>query len=362
MLCKSPVICSHNLPATYMKIKDNWITKRIIFIGVAALVTGILIYKFFLSGAGHIPHSTAKVVEIEIATSQDIQQTTRLIGTIRPKSSTLLVAKATGILDSTLPAGQTIQKGTLIAKIDNPDIEKQFNLASSAEEIAKSQYERAQGLAKSGYLSKAAIEDKKNEWIKAQNTLADARIALNKIMFYAPFDGTVGVFKIREGAQVKEGDQIVSFYDPNSLIVTFDIPSSLMSVITDNYSVNVLGRNYPLHYVQRMIDEGTQMAAAYVDIECQDCILGTNIDVDLPLQQRQGVIVIPFSAVFLQEGKTFVYVVKDGKALLTPVELGIRNKEHVEISSGVRVGDHVITHGQARLYPGVDVKVHQAQL
>ena len=46
---------------------------------------------------------------------------------------------------------------------------------------------------------------------------------------------------------------------------------------------------------------------------------------------------------------------------MTPVNLGIREKEDVEITSGLQKGDILIARGQARLYPDIAVKIyHQA--
>lgn len=301
----------------------------------------------------------AKVVETEIVASGNIEQTASLIGTIKPKYSTTLIARASGILGPTLPAGHKVQRGELIVRIDNADIEKNYNLSESAEKIAKSQYDRIHGLYKSGHFSEQALEEKKNAWIIAQKALANAKIELEKIRFYAPFDGIVGVFKIREGTQIKEGDQIVSFYDPNSLIVEFDIPSSFIHLIHNGQQVKIAESTYVLNHLQKMVDEATHMGSAYVDISCSECVIGTTIDVGLVVQERNNVIVIPFEAVFIRGGQDSVYLVKDGKSELVPVQLGLREKDRVEIISGLQVGDNLIIRGQARLHPGVAVKVHE---
>ena len=319
-------------------------------------------YWFFISRNSATPQETdIKVVEVEEVGIKDIQQTIRLIGTIKPKNSTVLIAKTAGILDSLLPAGQVVKKGTLIAKIDNNEIERSYLLSESVEKLARDQYERALLLHKSGHLSKSTVEEKKRLWIEAQKKMSEAKIEFEKIRFQAPFDGTIGLFKAREGVQVQEGDPIVSFYDPASLMVEFGIPASVMTFIHEGQPVRIQGTSYTLTKVQKMIDEETHMSPAYVDFSCENCVIGAGIDVDLTVQRKEKVIVIPFEAVFLRNGKTFVYRVKENKAGLTPVNLGIREKEDVEITSGLQKGDILIVRGQARLYPDIAVKIyHQA--
>jgi len=99
------------------------------------------------------------------------------------------------------------------------------------------------------------------------------------------------------------------------------------------------------------------MCPAYAEIYCPDCVIGTTVDVSLVTQAKQSVIVIPLEAILLQEGKPFVYIVKEGKAVITPVTYGIRDKKHIEITSGLKEGDKIIPFGHNRLYPDVAVKI-----
>lgn len=304
-----------------------------------------------------LPPTDVKIVEVEPVQRQDLEQTARFIGTIRSQQATTLVAKSSGLLQRVAHAGQTLKKGDLIAHIENKDIERSYKLSEEAETIAQKQYERVLQLVKSGVFSQQAIDEKKHAWIETQKRLSDAKIALETIKVYAPFDGIVGLFKPQEGSQIQTGETLVSFYDPTTLIVEFDVPVSMVHNIQDNSPVLIHHQRYALTHIQRMMDEETHMCPAYVAIRCHDCIIGTATPVELIVQQKKSVLVIPYESLFLRDGKTYVYLVKDNKAALTPVEPGLREKARVEIVSGLAEGDVVITHGQARLYPGISVEV-----
>lgn len=343
------------------KIWDQMQRFCLVLTGIGLLFIFLIGYKVVSSFITSNNQPEIKVVEVESATLGNITMTARFIGTIRAQHSTTLIAKTPGTLDSLLGAGQCVNKGTLIAKIDNADIEKTYELSVLSEKIAHDQYQRIETLQKSGTSSKSAVEEKKNAWISAQKSLAEAKISRDKLHFYAPFDGVVGVFKVREGAQVKESDPIVSFYDMTSLIVEFDIPAAIMPKIKDYQLAYINGKEYPLTHVQRMIDEETHMCPAYINYPCKDCLIGTTLDVDLVIDQHKDVIVLPFESVVIQEGKNFVYVVKNNKVVLVPVELGLREKEKIEIVSGVSPGDQIIITGQFRLHPDATVTIHQQQ-
>lgn len=332
--------------------------KTSIFMLLIILIIGYIVYRTHFNG---MPPQGTKVVEAEVVKLRSIQQTARFIGTIRSEQATTLIAKSRGILDRFVNAGQHIKKSELIAKIENKDIERNYKLAQEMEQLSKLQYERFKELKKTGVVSQNVLEEKKSAWLDAQRTMFTAKMAMDEINIYAPFDGIVGIFKIREGSQVQEGDTIVTFYDPSAIIVEFDVPLSMMNAIHDGSTVFVGQKSYPLTHIQKMLDEDTHMSPAYVTIQCADCIIGSTVDVDVVVKEKKSVFVIPYEAVFLQQGKNFVYIVKDEKAVPIPVELGIREKALVEILSGLHENDQVIVTGQARLYPGAPVMIDTKQ-
>ncbi|MDX1838519.1 efflux RND transporter periplasmic adaptor subunit [Legionella taurinensis] len=296
-----------------------------------------------------------KLVEIEVVKKQTLRQTIHLLGTIHPQHSTVLVAKESGMLDALVPTGQKIRKGTLIAKIANPDREKNLQLSTAAVELAKAQYERISPLIKKGYVSAKEAEEKKQLWIDAQKELSKTKIELDNSRFYAPFDGIIGAYKKREGAEVNAGEAVVSLYDPSSLIVDVDIPCSNLSDIHEGQPVYVQGKTYALSHLQKMLDEDTHMCPADVTIQCEECLVGSTVDVDLVVAEKKDTVVIPFQALFLRNSKPFVYVVRQSRIELVAVKTGLKQQDQIEIISGLKPGQHLVIRGQERLYPGMTV-------
>lgn len=326
------------------------------------LAAVLLISTFFFVIPSHkdVP-AILKVVEVVTVRPQRIEQTVRLIGTVRAKHSTLLISKMTGVLEILKQSGESVTKGTLIARIINPDIEKRYEFASSTAQIAKEQYERTLKLLKTGASSKQASEEKQAALLEAERNLAATKIELDKIRFYAPFDGIIGVYKEREGTEIKSDVPLLSFYDPAALIVDFDIPAPLLRFVNVGQKVVVGGKNYTLKHVQKMLDPLTHMAPAVVDIAGKEHVIGMSIDVDLTVSEKENAFVLPDEAVFLDQGKPHIYVVKDLTATLVPVELGIRSKDKVEILKGVKKGDVIVSQGQGRLANGMKIRIYDAE-
>ncbi|MDP1603725.1 MAG: efflux RND transporter periplasmic adaptor subunit [Legionella sp.] len=319
----------------------------------------IFCYKFFVKSSKKALEPAPKLVEVLAVKNENIQQTIRLIGTIRPLHATVLIAKGTGNFDALIPTGEKVHKGALIAKIINPDIENNLELSEATEKIAKTQYDRLLSLHNTGYVSSKEVEEKKQTWIDAQKELSKTKIEFDTMRFYAPFDGIIGAYKIREGTQINQGDPVVTIYDPSTLLVDFDIPCTTITTVKEGQSVRILNKNYSLSHIQRMIDDETHMCPADVAIACENCLIGASTNVDLVVQEKKGVIVVPENALFLRNGKTFAYIVSNGKIVLTPVKTGLRDKSRIEILSGLTLNQLLVIKGQERLYPDMPVQIYK---
>ncbi|MCW8398702.1 efflux RND transporter periplasmic adaptor subunit [Legionella sp. PATHC038] len=329
-------------------------------IGLSSIVIiGLSMYFLFYYHARIAPPPPTKIVEVITAAPSSIEKTIKLIGTIRPKHATVLVAKGSGTLDTLMSSGQTVKKGDLIAKITNPDIEKSYLLSKETEELESTQYQRLKSLQKTGFVSAREVEEKKRIWIDSQKEKARTKIELKNMRFYAPFDGVVGAFKIKEGAQVTEGAPVVTIYDPHSLTVEIDIPCTNNHSIEENQPIYIFDRLYHLSHVQKMIDDETHMCPADVDIQCTHCLIGTSVSSRLIVNKKTKTLIIPTQALFLKQGKTHVYKVVDKKIELVAVQTGIQEKDKVEIISGLKSGDQIVHKNPERLYPGLEVSIYK---
>lgn len=211
-----------------------------------------------------------------------------------------------------------------------------------AEEIAYTQYNRFLNLQKKGFVSVRELEEKKQGWIEAQKALVKTKIELKNMRFYSPFDRVIGAFKIREGTQINKGDAVVTVYDPLTITIDLDIPCSHLKNIKVNQPVRVFNQIYHLSHVQKMMDDETHMCPADVDINCESCVIGDSVTVQLMIKEKHQVLVVPTQALFLKNGKLSVYKVINNHIEFVAVKQGIRNKEKVEIISGLNSGDQII--------------------
>lgn len=83
---------------------------------------------------------------------------------------------------------------------------------------------------------------------------------------------------------------------------------------------------------------------------------GFRLDAMITLWEADDVLSVPLSALVREQGDWHVFVVRNGRATLTPVELGRRSGLHQQVLSGLDEGDTVVVHPPANLSDGQRVR------
>lgn len=322
------------------------------------------ILLMLFTGSSQSAHASMpkKVVEVETIKPQIIRYVVRLLGTVKAKRQSTIVARIDGILEDALDSGASVKKGQIIARLSNKPSRDTLETARQTETLEAEKYHRAKDLHRKKIISKAALETAHKNFLTAKKATADAEKNIENSEYAALFDGVVGVYKVKKGSQISSGDEIVTVYDPTRLLVSFDVPEDILSRIQKGQKL-ILGENTEatLSSLQRLIDPETHMAPAEAEIENASFVLGGNIEVDVVLEEKKDALTIPFEAYFLRDGKPHVYKIVEGKAALTPIQLGIQEKDRLEITAGLQSGDQIVSVNPTRLYPELDVEIAGTQ-
>ncbi len=75
---------------------------------------------------------------------------------------------------------------------------------------------------------------------------------------------------------------------------------------------------------------------------------------------KRDILIAPSSALFRHEGGWAVFVVRDGRAVLTPVDAGRNNGFEVQILNGLDAGDAVVLYPSATLVDGTRIAPRSA--
>lgn len=125
--------------------------------------------------------------------------------------------------------GQSVKKGTTLARLDCRDYEWRFAQAKAAKEFAVKQWERGETLGDTGGLSQ---ELRNQRGLEKDNAVAEYKLAetsVSRCRIRAPFSGVVTDRLASEGEMAAAGTPIIQLVDNSRVTLTVDLPSKTAS-------------------------------------------------------------------------------------------------------------------------------------
>ena len=349
-------------------------TKYIIYVAIALLL-GYLIYNRLAKGKesaskGMVTGKGATVPAMNvngiIVTAQNFSNSVSVSGTLEANEQVQIRSEIAGLVRSiNFREGSTVSKGTLLLKIDDRELQAQLKQALTKEKLASETESRAKKLLKSEAISVEEYDNANAELRSLQAQTQLIRAQLSKTEVRAPFSGKIGLRAISNGAYVTSTTEIANLVSINPLKISFSVPEKYTQRVTvgTNITFSVSGTTRvfkaKVYAKEPAIDINTRTLVLKAIAENSDGYLlpGTFANVNLPLENIKDAILIPTEAIIpVLKGKQ-VYVSKNGLAKVLDIESSIRTERSILVSSGLSVGDTVITSGIMAIKPDAPVKV-----
>lgn len=263
--------------------------------------------------------------------------------------------------------------------------EQAYNAADTAYEAAKKAYngyddEVDQFLrsVRSASLSLSSAEDslnlltekqRKEDEEKASVQLRQAEISyettmkkLDKTKVYAPIDGIIESKNLDEFENATTQSAAYTISNKDSMLVSFSVSADALDSMSigDPVTVERGSASFSGSVVeigQKIESSGLLTVKAEVESGEVSLVNGMTVKVAAATSKAENAVVIPVSAISYEDGQGYVYVVQDGAAVKTAVETGISNREEIEITGGLSVGDQLVTTWHPDLSDGATVSV-----
>ncbi|MNK15144.1 Multidrug resistance protein MexA precursor [compost metagenome] len=317
-------------------------------------------------GGGKGGPSKGLQVDGIVVTAGDFTNDLEVTGTLEANESVELRSEVSGLVTSiNFKEGANVSKGSLLVKINDRDIQAQLQQALTKQQLSATNENRSKQLLEKGAISQEEYDTSLADLqsLKAQTQLIRAQLA--KTAIYAPFSGKIGLRSISVGGYITPTTLIATLSSVNPLKISFSVPekyigqiklNSEMSFTTDGLNKTFSGKVFA---IEPGINTQTRtlQIKALVPNPNDELRPGSFAKIKLALSTVKDALLIPNQAIIpVLKGKT-VYITKDGKAEQVAVEAGTRTADHIVITSGLNVGDTVLTTGAMALKPGAPVKV-----
>ncbi|MGJ4858106.1 efflux RND transporter periplasmic adaptor subunit [Labrys sp. La1] len=362
--------------------------------GLAILMLGLGSYAAWrhLAQAAPAPQAQAAPAKVPVTFAQAVKADYPVevdgLGTVSPFKTVTVRSRVDGeITRMFFKQGQMVKQGDPLVEIDRRPYQAALDqaIAKKAQDEASLRndqlnLQRFQNLAQKSFESQQAVDTQQAlvDQVKAQiqgdeAAIDNARTNLDYTTIKAPFTGRTGFRQIDPGNIVHAADQngIVTIAQLQPIAVQFTEPQDLLPAIAKAFDrgpapvealssdgQTVLSRG-TLAVIDNTVNQATGTISLKARFDNADNALwpGLSVDTRLLVDTLKQVLVVPEDAVQHGPSGLFAYVIgDDGKAVATPIQVGMSGNGRAVVNQGLTVGQKVVVSGQARLQNGAEVE------
>lgn len=275
-----------------------------------------------------------------------------------------VVAASSGVVSFSrkVAEGMQVSKGTELLSVSAAHIQDgdPVQKAKVAYEKAKEEYERAQKLVSSQIVSQKDFAALREAYENARLTYEALKPSKSGkgVSVKSPIGGFIKTCLVKEGDYVTVGQPLMTVTQTRRLVLKAEVSeryyAQLSQVVSANFQTPYNNKVYSLENLGgKLLSFGKSSGdtSYYVPVTFEfdnrgDMVPGSFVEVYLLSGERNGVLSLPVSALTEEQGVYFVYLKLDEECYKKQeVKLGTSDGSRVEILSGVKDGDTVVTRG-----------------
>lgn len=343
----------------------------ILLVGVIFLLSGQIrsegeVIKEKVAAGLRNERPATNVITLEMIPAH-LRERLSLPGTVKPWKSLNVVAEVAGkIIEKRVSEGQRVQKGDILARIDERDYKNALASAKAAYQVAAANRKRIEKLYQQKVGTQSQVDDIIAQARTSKAAMDNAALALERCAILAPFDGMVNRFHIEAGQYLAIGDPVAEVLQIDRVKVEVGIPESDVDKVRrlEDFSVKIDalgGRTFQgkRHYLYQNSDNFARLYNLEIAVENphNEILPDMFTRVEIIKTEILDGLGVPLYSLINRRGMDALYVVRDGMAQFTLVKTGILDGWQVQISKGLRPGDQVIVVGQRQIDDGEKVNV-----
>jgi cobalt-zinc-cadmium efflux system membrane fusion protein len=294
------------------------------------------------------------------------------------------------IVDITKSQGDPVASGEILVRFELPSAAQDVSRLAADLGAAQAQLEnarisltRVREFADKGFVPRRDVEIADRELADAQAAVdrtttahAAAEAAASRAVVRAPFNGVVATRRYEPGDIVTSStaDAVLRIVDPRRLEVIAEIPETDIARVVPGASARIAGpvdgQPVRLTVAGRLpagqrIGDALPVRLVFLDPAAsggsENPPLRFDVDariaVDIDAEERTDAILLPAEAIVREGAQSVVFIAAGSKAERRVVTTGITDGPRVEITTGVKPGEVVITRGHIGLTDGAAINV-----
>jgi membrane fusion protein, multidrug efflux system len=355
----------------------------IMIISVAVLFGLVFAYKafkgFMIGKAMKANQTPVFTVSTATATMQPWTQQLQATGSFRAVLGTFVTSEISGLVRNVyFHHGDLVKKDTLLVELNTDTEVAQLGVYKAQAQVAKITYDRDVAQLAVQAVSQQQVDNDLANLNVAQSQIAQEESIIAKKLLRAPFDGRLGISTVNPGDYISPGLKIVTIQALDPIYVQFTLPQQNLPQLKVGQAIHLTTNVFPerifsgsINAINPIVDETTRNVSVEATLQNPQKILlpGIFADVTLTYGAPQKKLTLPISSVSFNPYGQIVYTLKDsgkkdsrGKNIYTVtqmfVKVGEARGDQIQIISGIKAGDTVVTSGQPKLKNGSPVVIN----
>ncbi len=306
------------------------------------------------------------VVDGFIVTPQMVSDKIEVPGSLLPFEETQIRTEVSGrVVKLNIKEGTTVNNGELLVKLFDEDLQAQLRKLQVQLEIAIKSEERLRDLLNINGISQQDYDLSKLEVENLKADIESVRIEISKTEIRAPYKGKLGLRNISLGAYLSPTEIITTISQVDQLKLEFAVPEKYAKDISAGSKISfrvdggIAGHMATVIATESGVDQATRTLKirALVKGDNPELVPGVFAKVQLQLGSDAHALMVPTQAVLPQIRDKQVILLRKDSAFFSVVETGIRDSVYVQVLSGIKEGDTVITTGLMAIRPNAKIKV-----
>jgi membrane fusion protein (multidrug efflux system) len=262
--------------------------------------------------------------------------------------------------------GQSVNKGDLLARIDVSALKASRDHAEAAYKLADDLYQRRLRLFDNKIIAREELNQSETQRTLALTDLAQIKVRYNHGFPKSPITGIVNHLYLDEGEYADIGKPIVDIVNIDRIKINVRVPELDVRFVKKGQSTPVKIDAFPertligtVEFVSFKADPATKtfLVRSIIDNADHDIRPGMIGRVAFVRRAIANAVAAPLFALVDKGGERIVFVEKDGVAESRTISIGVIEGDRVQITSGLKVGDHLIVKGHTEVEDGMKVIV-----
>jgi len=302
------------------------------------------------------------IVEVVVAGNEDVSNNIEVNGSVLSNEMVDLHPEVSGrLVYLNLPDGATVKEGTLLARVNDAELQAQLEQQKTQLDLATKTLKRLDDLLKVNGVNQADYDAALSHFNTILANMKVINAQIDKTVIRAPFSGELGIRVVSPGAYVTPQTLIGSLHQTDKVKIDFTVPETFASLVIKGNQVKIQtdGFDENLDAIITAIEPQINTVSRNIKVRAMlvNGIIHPGAFVKVYLEQNRKGIMVPSNAVIPDALSNQVVLVKKNKAIFVNVETGLRNANLIELSGGVSPGDSIIVSGMLFVRPGAPVQV-----